>query len=158
MKNFNYSFIDFHTHILPRADHGSDSLQTSIQQTNMAHSIGVNKIIATPHFYPHKHTVDAFLERRASAYKNLVSAKEFNKDVQIKLAAEVLLCDNIHMLDGIDNLYCIGRNGQHRYNNMDHSMMTAFEAVRALKNGARSRDAIWNVNTEKEYHEEKKEN
>ncbi len=61
-------------------------------------------------------------------------------------------------LDGIGNLYCIGRNGQHRYNNMDHSMMTAFEAVRALKNGETSRDAIWNVNTEKEYHEEKKEN
>ena len=59
-------------------------------------------------------------------------------------------------LDGIDNLYCIGRNGQHRYNNMDHSMMTAFEAVRALKNGDASKDAIWNVNTEKEYHEEKK--
>lgn len=61
-------------------------------------------------------------------------------------------------LDGIGNLYCIGRNGQHRYNNMDHSMMTAFEAVRALKNGDASREAIWNVNTEKEYHEEKKEN
>jgi protoporphyrinogen oxidase len=60
-------------------------------------------------------------------------------------------------LDGIENLYCIGRNGQHRYNNMDHSMMTAFEAVRALKNGG-SKEAIWNVNTEKEYHEEKKEN
>ncbi len=59
-------------------------------------------------------------------------------------------------LDGIDNLYCIGRNGQHRYNNMDHSMMTAFEAVRALKNGDKSREAIWNVNTEKEYHEENK--
>ncbi len=61
-------------------------------------------------------------------------------------------------LDGIGNLYCIGRNGQHRYNNMDHSMMTAFEAVRTLKRGDASRDAIWNVNTEKEYHEEKKEN
>ncbi|MBQ8403549.1 MAG: NAD(P)/FAD-dependent oxidoreductase [Clostridia bacterium] len=61
-------------------------------------------------------------------------------------------------LDGIGNLYCIGRNGQHRYNNMDHSMMTAFEAVRVLKNGDASREAIWNVNTEKEYHEEKKEN
>ncbi len=59
-------------------------------------------------------------------------------------------------LDGIDNLYCIGRNGQHRYNNMDHSMMTAFEAVRTLKRGDKSRDAIWNVNTEKEYHEENK--
>jgi protoporphyrinogen oxidase len=61
-------------------------------------------------------------------------------------------------LDGIGNLYCIGRNGQHRYNNMDHSMMTAFEAVRTLKKGDASRDAIWDVNTEKEYHEEKKEN
>jgi protoporphyrinogen oxidase len=59
-------------------------------------------------------------------------------------------------LDGIGNLYCIGRNGQHRYNNMDHSMMTAFEAVRALKKGDTSRETIWNVNTEKEYHEEKK--
>jgi protoporphyrinogen oxidase len=61
-------------------------------------------------------------------------------------------------LDGIENLYCIGRNGQHRYNNMDHSMLTAFEAVRALKNGSTSRENVWNVNTEKEYHEEKKEN
>ncbi len=59
-------------------------------------------------------------------------------------------------LDGIDNLYCIGRNGQHRYNNMDHSMMTAFEAARAAGRGDTSREAIWNVNTEKEYHEEKK--
>ena len=59
-------------------------------------------------------------------------------------------------LDGIGNLWCIGRNGQHRYNNMDHSMMTAFEAVRALKRGDTSRKAVWNVNTEKEYHEEKK--
>jgi hypothetical protein len=40
---------------------------------------------------------------------------------------------------------------------MDHSMITAFEAVRALKRGDPSRDAIWNVNTEKEYHEEKKD-
>ena len=61
-------------------------------------------------------------------------------------------------LDGIENLYCIGRNGQHRYNNMDHSMITAFEAVRALKRGEASRERVWNVNTEKEYHEEKKEN
>ncbi len=57
-------------------------------------------------------------------------------------------------LDGFDNLYCIGRNGQHRYNNMDHSMLTAMEAVRALR-GAASRDAVWNVNTEEEYHEVK---
>ena len=59
-------------------------------------------------------------------------------------------------LDTIPNLYCVGRNGQHRYNNMDHSMATAFEAVAALLSHNPSRDRIWNVNTEKEYHEEKK--
>lgn len=59
-------------------------------------------------------------------------------------------------LDGFGNLFCIGRNGQHRYNNMDHSMATAFEAVRCIQNGSTDKTAIWNVNTEKEYHEEKK--
>ncbi len=58
-------------------------------------------------------------------------------------------------LDGIENLWCIGRNGQHRYNNMDHSMLTAIEAVRAVKEGSTDKKNVWNVNTEKEYHEEK---
>ncbi len=58
-------------------------------------------------------------------------------------------------LDGIQNLWCIGRNGQHRYNNMDHSMLTAIEAVRAIRNGSHDKSLVWNVNTEKEYHEEK---
>lgn len=58
-------------------------------------------------------------------------------------------------LDTIPNLYCIGRNGQHHYNNMDHSMLTAMRAVDAVCNGDTSRDEIWNVNTEQEYHETK---
>ena len=60
-----------------------------------------------------------------------------------------------HWLSGIDNLWCIGRNGQHRYNNMDHSMLTAVEAVKAVAAGRTDKDVVWNVNTEKEYHEEK---
>ncbi len=59
-------------------------------------------------------------------------------------------------LDGFENLYLIGRNGQHRYNNMDHSMVTAFEAVDCIKNNKADKSAIWDVNTEKEYHEESK--
>lgn len=58
-------------------------------------------------------------------------------------------------LDKIPNLYCVGRNGQHRYNNIDHSMMTSFEAVKNILNGNADKSNIWNVNTEKEYHEEK---
>ena len=58
-------------------------------------------------------------------------------------------------LDSIGNLFCIGRNGMHRYNNMDHSMLTAIEAVSCIKRGSSDKSAIWNVNTEQEYHEEK---
>ncbi len=59
-------------------------------------------------------------------------------------------------LSGIDNLYCVGRNGQHRYNNIDHSMCTSFETVKAILSGTTDKSAIWNVNTEEEYHEERK--
>lgn len=64
--------------------------------------------------------------------------------------------DVIEYLDeNCGNLYCIGRNGQHRYNNMDHSMATAFEAVKNVLEGRRDKENVWNVNTEKEYHEER---
>ncbi len=59
-------------------------------------------------------------------------------------------------LDGIENLFCIGRNGQHRYNNMDHSMLTAMEAVNNIARGVMTKSNIWAVNTEEEYHESKR--
>ena len=58
-------------------------------------------------------------------------------------------------LDAIPNLYCVGRNGQHRYNNMDHSMLTGLIAGDLIKEGKTDKDILWNVNAEKEYHEEK---
>lgn len=58
-------------------------------------------------------------------------------------------------LDTMPNLWCIGRNGQHRYNNMDHSMLTALEAVDNIVAGRTDKQNVWNVNTETEYHEEK---
>ena len=60
-------------------------------------------------------------------------------------------------LKGFSNLYCVGRNGQHRYNNMDHSMLTAIEAVNLIKEGKKDQSILWKVNTEKEYHETKDE-
>ncbi|MDR2009043.1 MAG: NAD(P)/FAD-dependent oxidoreductase [Bacteroidales bacterium] len=61
----------------------------------------------------------------------------------------------IEFLNRIENLYCVGRNGQHRYNNMDHSMLTAMEAVNHITGKIKDKDIIWAVNTEKEYHEKK---
>ena len=57
-------------------------------------------------------------------------------------------------LNSIPNLYCIGRNGQHRYNNMDHSMLCGITAVDVFLSGNPDKSSIWSVNTEKSYHEE----
>ena len=59
-------------------------------------------------------------------------------------------------LDRIENLFLVGRNGMHKYNNQDHSMLTAITAVENIVNGVTSKDNIWAINTEMEYHEEKK--
>ena len=56
--------------------------------------------------------------------------------------------------DEYQNLYLIGRNGMHRYNNMDHSMLTAITAVENIVNGVVSKNNIWNINAEEDYHEE----
>ena len=61
----------------------------------------------------------------------------------------------ISYLNGFENLYCVGRNGQHRYNNMDHSMLTAINTAKAIKDNVTDKTNIWNVNTEKEYYESK---
>ena len=58
-------------------------------------------------------------------------------------------------LDRFENLYLIGRNGMHRYNNQDHSMLAAMTAVDNIAAGIASKDNIWAVNAEEEYHEEK---
>ncbi|WP_026659399.1 NAD(P)/FAD-dependent oxidoreductase [Butyrivibrio sp. AC2005] len=63
----------------------------------------------------------------------------------------------VDYLNSIDNLFCVGRNGQHRYNNIDHSMCTSFETVKNILSGTRDRSNIWSVNTEKEYHESTEE-
>ncbi|MBW7956726.1 MAG: NAD(P)/FAD-dependent oxidoreductase [Deltaproteobacteria bacterium] len=57
--------------------------------------------------------------------------------------------------DTLENLFLIGRNGMHRYNNQDHSMLTAMVAVENIKNGISTKENIWSVNAEEEYHESK---
>jgi protoporphyrinogen oxidase len=56
-------------------------------------------------------------------------------------------------LDDFQNLFLIGRNGMHKYNNADHSMLTAMTAVQNIRDGITGKGNIWAVNTEEEYHE-----
>lgn len=58
-------------------------------------------------------------------------------------------------LDEYENLFLIGRNGMRKYNNQDHSMLTAMLAVDNIIEGRTDKSNIWDVNTQEEYHESK---
>jgi hypothetical protein len=57
-------------------------------------------------------------------------------------------------LDRFSNLYPVGRNGMHRYNNQDHSMLAANSAISSMMNGGIGKREIWRINAEDDYHEE----
>jgi protoporphyrinogen oxidase len=61
----------------------------------------------------------------------------------------------IAWLNRFSNLFLVGRNGMHKYNNQDHSMLTAMVAVDQIAAGVCDRESLWALNTEQEYHEDK---
>ena len=107
INNSEFDLVDFHSHILPRADHGSDSLNMSIKQLSLAKSAGVTRIIVTPHFYPQSHTVEGFLKKRNASFKRLNPSLQGDMP-EIRLGAEVLLCENLHKMEGIKELCVFG--------------------------------------------------
>lgn len=101
--------VDFHSHILPGADHGTSSVETSLGQLALASAAGVKRIIATPHFYPARHKVEDFIERRSAAWKRL--SESLSSDLpDVRVGAEVLVCNGIENLPGLDNLFIHGTN------------------------------------------------
>ena len=63
--------LDYHAHILPGCDHGSNSVEMSLKQINMAKEAGIQTVCATPHFYPHKESIASFIERRRQTADSL---------------------------------------------------------------------------------------
>lgn len=59
-----------------------------------------------------------------------------------------------NFVDKFENLFLVGRNGMHKYNNADHSMLTAMTAVDNITTGVTDKSNIWSINTEQDYHEE----
>lgn len=86
--------VDFHTHILPCIDDGSQSESQSYRMLEMEKKNGVAVVIATPHFYPDGPTPSEFVQERKASYERLIAfAQEHGDDLPvIKLGAEVLLC------------------------------------------------------------------
>ncbi len=95
--------LDYHAHILPGCDHGSDGIETSLKQILMAKEAGIKTICATPHFYPHEEGIRSFLTRRQETFQLLKSHLK-QGDPQIKLSAEVLICQGMEHMEGLRDL------------------------------------------------------
>ncbi len=86
--------------------------------------------------------LDATVIRASKAYPSYFGSYKYFDEIQ-------------NYFDGFENLYLIGRNGMHKYNNQDHSVLTAMQAVQNIINGVKDKSNIWAINTEEEYHEQK---
>ena len=95
--------IDFHAHILPGMDHGCEDTAMAVRQLKMAAEQGIDIIIATSHFYPHMESVNGFLSRREEAWDELKAVWSGVRP-EIRLGAEVLACNNIDQMPGIEKL------------------------------------------------------
>lgn len=102
-------FTDYHSHILPEIDDGSKSAEESVQMLEKLSEQGLERVVATPHFYAHREeSVESFIKKRKSAYEKLcrknISVKE------IYLGAEILMESGISECDGIEKLAIEGTN------------------------------------------------
>lgn len=95
--------VDFHSHILPDTDDGSTDIHMTMEHMKQAYKAGIDFIVATPHFYPHKDTMEQFLKKRDSRVDNINTIED---TIPLIKGAEVLLCENIHKMERISDL-CI---------------------------------------------------
>lgn len=122
---------DFHAHILPGADHGSTGVEMSVKQLEIISSFGIKRVVATPHFYPMRDNVDLFIERRTDSARLLKSVMtEGHPDVL--LGAEVLVCDGIERMEGLEKLAVYGTNCILLEMPTTKWTDTTFETVRAI--------------------------
>lgn len=98
---------DFHSHILPGVDDGSKSLEESLKMLDLLARQGVKQVVATPHFYPNRHSIKAFLEKRDLAFSEL-KKHVTDSHPEIILGAEVKFYDGISRLENLSSLFIEG--------------------------------------------------
>lgn len=102
--------VDFHAHILPLADHGCDSPEMARSQLDLAKNAGVEAIVSTPHFYPHKHTVGQFIARQERG-RHLLKEVLQEDDPKVFYGAEVLVCPGMERMENLEKLIVQGTDG-----------------------------------------------
>ena len=96
--------IDFHAHVLPGVDHGSHDIAESGAQLALLKQAGVQTVVASSHFYPAQHTVDGYLERASRALTQIREEIAPESRPQLCRGAEVLLCESLDKMEGIERL------------------------------------------------------
>lgn len=101
--------IDFHAHVLPGADHGSANLDVSLKQVALARKAGIDVLIASPHFYPHRESPESFFERRETTAALLRQNYPENAP-KLLVGAEAHLCRGLHHMEDLKKLCIEGTN------------------------------------------------
>lgn len=97
---------EYHCHILPGIDDGSDSAETSLAMISLMQEQGIARIIATPHFYAHREkSVAHYLEKRQAAFSQIQQQSPVS---EIRLGAEVAIEHGLSELAGIEQLRIAG--------------------------------------------------
>lgn len=102
--------IDFHAHILPRADHGCNSSAMAMAQLRLMQAAGTDAVVATSHFYPNEDNISSFLARREGCFEAMLQKLPMGELPTVYQGAEVLVCEGIHKMQGIERLAVVGTN------------------------------------------------
>ena len=134
--------IDFHSHILPKLDDGSESVEQSLKMLSAYADHNVDTIVATPHYYRSKESIDHFLERRSKSYQELMLALENSiteglSYPEIVLGSEINYFKGISRDDRIEKL-CIGKSRslfiEMPFYKWDHQIMDEINTLMAINN------------------------
>ena len=102
--------IDFHSHILCGVDHGSRSRADSKAQIELMSACGTDAVVATSHFYPDRHRLEDFIEAVAYSQKKIAGLDFDCRPLDIYIGAEVLVCQGLEDLRGLESLCIRGTN------------------------------------------------
>lgn len=110
-RGMGLAVVDFHSHILPKIDDGSRSMEETLALLRLLYEQKVDLVAATPHFYAPHQPLERFLEKRREAYENVTAVLQKDLSLRvpsIRLGAEVWYYPGVSRLEGIRNLQLEG--------------------------------------------------
>lgn len=129
--------VDFHSHILPGMDDGSESPEMSCAMLNVAWRQGVRTMVATPHFYPEQESPDMFAKRRIAAVKRLIGGGyDATIHPSVCLGAEVAYFPGIARSESLDDMCIVGTRTvliEMPFNGWTQSMLDEIVSIRSVR-------------------------